>query len=78
MMVVSKTLLRKQSTSQKGQSLLFTLVAGRSNGCSYMVQQPWFLVSRTYIPANTGRNISFVKVPVSSLMDERNEDVLRT
>ena len=39
-MVVSNTLLRKQSTSQKGQSLPFTLVAGRSNGCFFMVQQP--------------------------------------
>ena len=50
MMVVSNTLLRKQSTSQKGQSLPFPLVAGRSNGCFYMVQQPWFLVSRLYLP----------------------------
>ena len=40
MMVVSNTLLRKQSTSQKGQSLPFTLVAGRPNGCFFMVQQP--------------------------------------
>ena len=30
------------------------------------------------IPANTVRNITFVKVPFSSFMDERNEDVLRT
>ena len=37
MMVVSNTLLRKQSTSQKGQSVPFPLVAGRSNGCFYMV-----------------------------------------
>ena len=31
-------------------------------------------------PANTVpvRNITFDKVPVSSFMDERNEDVLRT
>ena len=29
MMVVSNTLLRNQSTSQKGQSLPFPLVAGR-------------------------------------------------
>ena len=41
-MVVSNTLLRKQSTSQKCQSLPFHLVTGRSNG--------WFLVSRTYLP----------------------------
>ena len=40
MMVVSNTLLRKQSTPQKGQSLPFPLVTGRSNGCFYMVQQP--------------------------------------
>ena len=43
------TLLRKQSTSQKGQSLPFPLVASRSNGCFYMVQQTWFLVSWTYL-----------------------------
>ena len=49
MMVVSNTLLRNQSTSQKGQSLPFPLVAGRSNGCFDMVQQPWFLVSQTYV-----------------------------
>ena len=29
-------------------------------------------------PANTVRNITFVKVPFSSFMDERNEDVLGT
>ena len=29
-------------------------------------------------PANTVRNITFVKVPFSSFMDDRNEDVLRT
>ena len=29
-------------------------------------------------PANTVRNITFVKVPFSSFMDECNEDVLRT
>ena len=29
-------------------------------------------------PGNTVRNITFVKVPFSSFMDERNEDVLRT
>ena len=49
-MVVSNTLLRKQSTSQKGQSLPFPLVASLPNGCFYMVQQPWFLVSWTYLP----------------------------
>ena len=51
-MVVSNTLLRNQSTFQKGQSdsLPFPLVAGRSNGCFNMVQQPWFLVSQTYLP----------------------------
>ena len=48
-MVVSNTLLRNQSTSQNGQSLTYLLVAGRSNGCFYMVQQPWFLVPRTYV-----------------------------
>ena len=30
------------------------------------------------IPANTVRNITLVKVPYSSFMDERNEDVLTT
>ena len=30
------------------------------------------------IPANTVRIITFVEVPFSSLMDERNEDVPRT
>ena len=50
MMMVSNTLLRNQSISQKGQSLPFPLVAGWSNGCFFMVQQPWFLVSRTYLP----------------------------
>ena len=30
------------------------------------------------IPANTVRNITLVKVPFSSFMDERNEDVLGT
>ena len=34
-------------------------------------------ISRSY-PANTVLNITFVKVPFSSFMDERNEDVLRT
>ena len=37
MMVVSITLLKNQSTSQKGLSLRFPLVAGRSNGCFCMV-----------------------------------------
>ena len=37
----------KQNTSQKGQSLPFPLVAGRTNRFFYMVQQPWFLVFRT-------------------------------
>ena len=50
MMVVSNTLLRNQSTSQKGQSLPFPLLAGRSNGCFYMVRQPWFLVSGLTLP----------------------------
>ena len=49
-MEVSNKLLRKQSTSHKGQSLPFTLVTGRSNGCFFMDQQPWFIVSRTYLP----------------------------
>ena len=31
-----------------------------------------------HYPANTVRNITFVKVPFSSFMDERNEDVLGT
>ena len=34
MMVVSYTMLRNQSTSQRGQSLSLPVVAGRSNGCS--------------------------------------------
>ena len=42
MMVVLYTMLRNQSPSQKGQSLPFPLVAGRSNGCLFMVQQPGF------------------------------------
>ena len=29
-------------------------------------------------PANTVRNITFMEVPFSSFMDERNEDVLGT
>ena len=40
MTVVSNTLLRGQSTSQKGQSLPFLLVAGRSNGCLYIWVKP--------------------------------------
>ena len=36
------------------------------------------LYSRARYPANTVRNITFVKVPFSSFMDDRNEDVLRT
>ena len=49
MMVVSNKLLKNQSTSQKGQSLPFPLVAGRSSGCFYMAQKSWFLVTRTYV-----------------------------
>ena len=48
-MVVSNTTLRNQKASQKGRSLPFPLVAGRSVGFFYMVQQPWFLASRTHV-----------------------------
>ena len=36
---------QKAEYISKCQSLPFLLVAGRSVGCFYMVQQPWFLVS---------------------------------
>ena len=54
MMMVSHTLLRNQSTFQKGQSLPFPLVAGRSNGCFYMVHLPQqvILMLRVARPAN--------------------------
>ena len=40
MMVVSYTMLRNQSTSQRGQSVSLPVVAGRSNGCSEWFRSP--------------------------------------
>ena len=36
------------------------------------------MFDHSHSPANTVRNMTFVKVPFSSFMDERNEDVLKT